>query len=197
MPTACDNFLYFPEKAKGGLLSDKALQPKGETTDDLLGKAPYEAMEILEFKFGVSQADTAGSATTGMAGGKAKFAEFEITKYVDWASAPLYNACAAGAHFPTMYLAVRKAGGANQIYLQYAFRQVFVTSVNWSGSAGDDAMRENIRFKYAAMGIQYRQQKASGELDGTPMEAFWSLATNKNDFKVPPDATGDPSFIKP
>ena len=76
-----------------------------------------KALEVLSFSFAVSQAETTGSGTTGGSAGKAKFEEFQIEKYVDQASAPLYNACTGGAHFPSVCLAVRKAGGDPLLYL--------------------------------------------------------------------------------
>jgi type VI secretion system secreted protein Hcp len=82
------------------------------------------AMECLSISFGVAQAETTGSGAGGASAGKAKFEEFSVEKFVDLASVPIYNACAAGAHFPSVCLAIRKAGGSNLLYLQYVFRQV-------------------------------------------------------------------------
>ena len=58
-----DNFLWFPKPAVGGLLSDKAKQPQGESTDYWFSKKG--ALEVLSLNFGVTQADTAGSGSTG------------------------------------------------------------------------------------------------------------------------------------
>ena len=179
---AADNFLWFPSAATGGLLTGKASQPEGETTDHWFSEK--KALEVLSLSFGVSQAETSGSGTTGAGAGKAKFEEFTIEKAVDLASVPLYNACTAGAHFPNVMLAVRKAGGSNLIYLQYIFRMVFVTGINWSGGGGEEAPRETVKFKFGAMGIQYIQQKADGT-EGTKMQGLWSTTTNKPTLDVP------------
>src|SRR5579871_2573685 len=104
-----DNFLWFPEAAKGGLLTGKAAQPEGESTDDWF--KDKKALEISHFGWGVEQADTTGSSSTGSGQGKAKFKEFNIKKGIDLASVPLFNACTAGAHFPHVCLAIRKPGG--------------------------------------------------------------------------------------
>src|SRR6185312_4687594 len=103
-------------------------------------------LECLSFSFGVAQAETSGSGSTGAGAGKAKFEEFSIEKFVDLASVPLYNACVGGAHFPSVMLAVRKAGGTNLLYLQYIFRMVFVTNISWSGGGGEEAPRETVKF---------------------------------------------------
>src|SRR5580658_9013453 len=120
-----DNFMWFPEAAKGGLMkANTATQPKGETSDKWFKK--YNAFELKEFGFGVKQSETTGSGSTGAGAGKVEFEEFNVKKSVDLGTVPLYSACAAGAHFPTVMIAIRKAGGAGLIYVQFMFRQVFV-----------------------------------------------------------------------
>jgi len=188
---AADNFLWFPAAATGGLLTGKATQPEGETTDNWFSKK--KGLEVLSFSFGVTQAETSGSGSTGAGAGKAKFEEFSIEKFVDLASVPLYNACTAGAHFPSVMLAVRKAGGTNLLYLQYIFRMVFVTGINWSGGSGEEAPKETIKFKFGAMGIQYIQQLASGA-EGTKIQGLWSTTTNKPSLDVP-GLSAAPTFL--
>jgi len=189
---ACDNFLWFPTAAQGGLMSSAATQPKGETTDKWFSQK--NAVELLSISFGVAQAETTSSGTTGSAAGKAKFEEFQIEKFIDLASVPLYNACAAGAHFPNVVLAVRKAGGSNLVYLQYIFRQVFVTNIAWSGGGGEEAPKETVKFKFNALGVQYVRQLATGAA-GTPIQAWWSMATNKPESTVP--GLGGPASFDP
>jgi type VI secretion system secreted protein Hcp len=189
---ACDNFVWIPDKAKGGLLTgDAATQPQGESADKWF--STKKAFECLSITFGVTQAETTGSAATGSGAGKAKFDEFQIEKFVDLASVPLYSACCAGAHFPTIFLAIRKAGGSNLIYLQYMFRMVFVTSISWTGGDGEAAPKETIKFKYGALGIQYVRQLATGQA-GTPISCYWSNVTNKPVLDVP-GLDAAPSFI--
>jgi len=188
---AKDNFLYFPAAAVGGLLQGKSTQPEGESTDDWFSK--HKAIEINTFKFGVAQAETTGSGTTGSSAGKAKFAEFEIEKDVDQSSAPLFGACTAGAHYPSLMLVIRKAGGANLLYLQYIFMQVFVTGISWSGGGGEENPKETIKFKYGAMGVQYVQQLATGG-EGTKMSGAWSTTTNQPKLEVP-GGSSPPSYL--
>jgi type VI secretion system secreted protein Hcp len=178
---AADNFIWFPSPATGGLLQGGGDQPKGETTDNWFSK--QNALECLSFSFGVSQAETSGSYTTGAGAGKVKFEEFSIEKFVDLASAPLYNACTAGAHFPAVMLAIRKAGGSPLLYLQYCFRMVFVTGISWSGGGGEEQPKETIKFKFGALGFQYVQQLPNGGI-GTTKAAMWSLGLNKPSLDV-------------
>jgi len=190
---ACDNFMWFPTAATGGLLSSAATKPQGETQDKWF--SAKGALELLSISFGVAQAETTGSGSGGASAGKAKFDEFQIEKFVDLASVPLFNACAAGAHFPSVCLAVRKAGGDPLLYFQTVFRQVFVTNISWTGGAGEEAPKETIKFKYGAMGVQYARQLSTGAA-GTPIQAHWSMVTNKPTLDVP-GLGGAPTFLPP
>ena len=190
---ACDNFMWFPNQAMGIPAGNTAARPQGETQDDWMAK--MQAMEIKSFNFGITQAHTAGSASGGASGGKAQFNEFSISKYVDLASVPVFTACTVGAHFPWVFLAIRKAGGSHLIYLQYVFGQVFVTNIDWSGGTGDDPFTENIKFKYGAMGVQYIRQDAKGQAANT-QQSLWSAITNSPTLVIP-DLPTAPKFIAP
>ena len=180
---AADNFLWFPQAATGGLLKGKSTKPEGETSDHFFsGK---KALEVLSFSFGTSQAETSGSSSTGAGAGKAKFDEFTIEKFVDLASVPIYNACVAGAHYPSVQLALRKAGGSPLLYLQYVFRMVFVTNISWSGGGGEEAPKETIKFKFGAMGIQYIPQNPDGtQRSSDKMDAAWNVISNQPSLVV-------------
>ena len=178
-----DNFVWFPKAAVGGLLGQHG-KPEGESADEWFSKKG--ALEVLSLSFGITQAESSGSGSTGAGMGRAKFDEFTIEKFVDRASVPLYNACTAGAHFPDVLLAVRKPGGSNLLYLQFIFRMVFVTNISWSGGGGDETPKETVKFKFGAMGIQYQQQDAKGQpKTGGKNSASWSTVTNKNELTVP------------
>ncbi|HEX4771849.1 MAG TPA: type VI secretion system tube protein Hcp [Bryobacteraceae bacterium] len=193
---AADNFLWFPAKATGGLIStNNANQPLGESTDAFFSKK--HAIEISEFSFGITQAETSGSATSGAGAGKAKFDEFTIKKVVDKSSPALYQACAAGAHFPSVYLGMRKAGGAQLLYLEYIFVMVFITGITWSGGSGEELPTEEVKFKFGAMGMQYQAQDNSGQAAGAPQFANWSVVANSATLTAPPSLTTAPTFDKP
>jgi type VI protein secretion system component Hcp len=90
-------------------------------------------------------------------------------------------------------LAIRKSGGSNLLYLQYAFCMVFVTNIQWSGGGGDAHPREMVSFKFGSMGIQYISQKADGT-EGTKMQGLWSATLNQPKLDVP-DLAAPPSFL--
>ena len=192
---ACDNFLWFPNGAQGGMLNQgTSARPQGETQDDWMSK--MQALEVKSFSFGATMPHTTGSMTSGSSGGKIGFNEFSISKYVDLASVPVFSAATVGAHFPFVFLAVRKAGGIHLLYLQFLFAQVFVVGIDWSGGSGDEPFTENIKFRYGAMGIQYIKQDATGQADSKtpPQQALWSAITNEPKVIVPGLPT-PPQFI--
>jgi type VI secretion system secreted protein Hcp len=184
--------MWFSAAATGGLLASNATKPQGETQDKFF--KTKGALELTSISFGVSQAETTSSMATGSSAGKTKFDEFTIEKFVDLASVPLFNACAAGAHFPGVHLAIRKAGGDQLKYFQIIFRQVFVTNISISGGGGDEAPKETIKFKFNAMGVQYVRQLATGAA-GTPIQAMWSIAVGKPNMDVP--GLGSETFDAP
>ncbi|MHB8577417.1 MAG: Hcp family type VI secretion system effector [Dehalococcoidia bacterium] len=138
------------------------------------------AVEIKEFSFGVENPATIGSVG-GSGSGKAKLDQFVIKKFVDNTSPQLFNIAAVGAHFKSATLFIRKArSSAHQItpdYLTFTFSLVFVSSIDWSGSSGDDTPQESVTFTYGALKIAYRKQDKSGVL-GTPNTFDWSQITN-------------------
>jgi type VI secretion system secreted protein Hcp len=187
-----DNFVWFPAPATGGLLVNNANQPQGETKDKFFLKK--NAFECKSIAFGVEQAQTSGSATSGSAAGKAKLNPFKVTKDVDKASCAMFGACVGGAHFPTMNMAVRKTGGTNLVYLQYIFRQVFITEITWEGGSGEENPVENVTFVYGALGMQYVQQKPDGTVGITQM-GYWSAITNKTTLDIPTATGPKPEFL--
>jgi type VI secretion system secreted protein Hcp len=189
---AADNFIWFPSPATGGNLTGKSAQPEGETTDKFF--STKKALECLSVSFGVVQAETTSSGGTGSGAGKVKFDEISVEKFVDLSSVPLYQACCAGAHFPAVMLANRKSGGSNVLYLQYVFRMVFVTGINWSGGGGDEMPKETIKFKFGVMGIQYARQLPTGAM-GVPISAFWSVLKNKPTLDVAELPGQAPAFL--
>ena len=173
---ATDNFLSFPQPAK---TPNGPLQPIGESQDS----AHQGAIEIVAFAFGIENATTIGSASSGAGAGRAKFDELAITKSVDTASTALFAAAGMGVHFPQMLLNIRRSGGAQADYLIYDFREVFVTKIEWTGGGGGDAPEEMVTLVYGALEISYAPQTQSGTL-GNPKKADWSQVTNTPTLNV-------------
>ncbi len=172
---AFDALLTFNGAQLGGLTSGGAATTAGESQD----RDHRNAIEISEFSFGAQNPTTIGSATTGAAAGKVKFQMLTVKKPVDSASPRLFTACAAGARYDTVTLALRRSGatGASADYLIYTFKLVFISGVGWSGSTGDDAPVEQVDMVYGAMQVSYAPQAPDGTL-GTRQMVQWSQVTN-------------------
>jgi type VI secretion system secreted protein Hcp len=169
---AVDTFIWFEEQA--GM--QKIL---GETKDEYF--TTFNAFELKDWSFEVTNKSTIGSATGGAGSGKAEFAEFNITKNTDTASPSFFKNCVAGAHYKKVTLAMRKSGGdpnaAGKPFLIYKFGTVFTTKVSWE--SGEDAPTEKITFVYGTLEVEYMAQKPDGTPDAGKF-AGWSQISNKS-----------------
>ena len=150
---------------------------KGESKDS---KHAGE-MEIYSFSFGAQNSTTIGSASGGAGGGRASFAAFSFMKKTDSASPLLFQACCQGTHIATGGLTLRKSGGDAPVeYLKWKFAEVFVESIQWSGSSGgDDSPMESVSFVYGQQTIDYQPQGAKGTAEGGAIHGGWDVTTNK------------------
>jgi type VI secretion system secreted protein Hcp len=157
-------------------LTGGAPEAKGETTD-----ATYKAknaFEIYSFSWGASNPVMIGSASGGGGAGKVSLSSFNIMKKTDSASPNLFTNCAKGQHFTSANVVLRKAGGTALEYLKYDFEEVFVESIQWSGSSGgDDTPSESVSFAFAKVSITYEPQTGKGG-EGTKVSAVWDVRAN-------------------
>jgi type VI secretion system secreted protein Hcp len=151
-------------------------EAKGETTDKTY--KDKKAFEIYSFSWGASNPTTIGSASGGAGAGKVSISSFNVMKKTDTASAALFTNCCKGAHFTAANVVLRKAGGTALEYLKYDFEEVFVESIQWSGSSGgDDTPSESVSFAFAKVSITYEPQTGKGA-EGTKVSAVWDLRAN-------------------
>jgi len=178
-----DAFIWFKPASGSNMMS-----PEGETQDDIFKKK--HAFEIKDFSFGVENKATIGSATSGAGGGKIQFNEFTIKKTTDSASPAFFKNCCAGAHYESVQLAIRKAGGdpasAGKPYMFFNFGTVFTTKIDWSGP-GDEGPEESITFAYGMLQIGYYKQEANGKMATKPTMVDWNQMTNKAGFSAAKD----------
>jgi type VI protein secretion system component Hcp len=184
-----DNFMWDPDQ-----------KIYGETTDDIFGDDPYNAFEISSWSFNVnngSDEESDGTAnakpdgargapapTSGALAGKLKFSSVTIVKTVDWASNLLYKHCCYEDPVPTLILATRRASGDNFIYLQYMFREVYITQISWDGGSGTERAKETLTLNYKALGLHYSPMSP----EGTPYpdrEWNWNVKILKNGKGTP------------
>lgn len=159
---------------------------EGETQDSVY-KA-NKAFEILSFSWGASNPSSVGSGTIGSGSGKVSLSSFNVMKMTDNCSPSLFLACCNGGHYGDGHVVLRKAGGAQDKtgleYMKYDFKEVFVDSVQWSGSSGgDDRPMESVSFSFGACQVTYSPQAATGS-EGTDNIVAWSLVLNNNTLAV-------------
>ena len=125
-----------------------------------------------------------GSATGGAGAGKIKFNEFTIKKTTDRASATFFKNCCAGAHYKTVIINMRKAGGdpaaSGKEFLRFKFDTVFTTKIDWS-DPGDEGPEESITFVYGKLGVKFIPQEPGSQ----PVVAGWDQVLNQDAHTSP------------
>ena len=130
------------------------------------------AIEVQAFSFGAS--NPVNMAGTGMGSGKVSISSFSIMKKTDKTSPDFFTKCCAGDHYDSATLSLRKAGGEQMIYLEYKMKNVFIESVQWSGSSGgDDVPTESLSLAFEVIEISYKPQDDKGAQAGS-VDASWN-----------------------
>jgi type VI secretion system secreted protein Hcp len=127
----------------------------------------------MSWAWGVAS-DSIG-AGGGSGKGKASPGDFHITHLYDKASPVLAKQCASGKHFPTVTMTCRKAGEGQKDFLVIKFTEVFIKSVQPSGSSGGDIV-ESVTFAYKQIDFAYKAQDDKGGLGGE-VKFGWNNAT--------------------
>lgn len=131
---------------------------KGESKD----AKHVDEIDVLSWSWGVSQTGVA-SKGGGVGAGRASFNDLSFMHALDKASPNLMKACAAGSHYDAAVLTARKAGKGQQDYLIVKMKEVFVTSVQPSGST--EHPLESVSLTFSHVDLEYKAQKADGSLD--------------------------------
>lgn len=138
-------------------------------------------IEVLSFHWGVSQAITGTTSSTGtFTGARADFAPLTVVKQFDKASPKGAQACAAGEHFKSAVLTLCRAGGDKQPYMEYKMSDVLISSVRVGGAGqGEGGVpTEEWSFNYGKMEMKYTQIGIDGKAAGN-VAGGWDLTTNK------------------
>lgn len=165
---AYDAFIYF----EGGKVAIE-----GETADAKMKEK--KAIQIYSFSWGMSNPTTV-SHGGGMSAAKVSLSGLNLMKRVDSASAALNTCCAGGHHIDKATLVLRKAGGDNALeYLKYTLEEVYVESIQISGSSGgDDYPTEAVSLAFGKVSMEYTKQKTDGTADGGAKTFSWDQRAN-------------------
>jgi type VI secretion system secreted protein Hcp len=136
-------------------------------------------IEIYSFSWGAANPVNIGTGTGGAGASKVSISSFNIMKKTDSASPSMFQNCCSGKHYPKALVTLNKAGGDNAVdFLKYEFTEVFVESIQWSGSAGgDETPSESVSFAFSSVNITYTPQKDDGS-KGSPLVAGWNQKIN-------------------
>lgn len=145
---------------------------KGESKDS---KHAGE-IDVLSWSWGVSNNADARSGG-GKGAGKANFSDMSFMHALDSASPNLMKACTMGDHYPEATLTARKAGKGQQDYLIVKMKEVYVTSVQPSGSS--EHPMESVSLTFGHVDLEYKPQKADGSLDAG-IHFVYNLVENKD-----------------
>jgi type VI protein secretion system component Hcp len=89
--------------------------------------------------------------------------EFSFTRRYDCASPVLFDKCGKSESLASAVLVKRKVVGGNmlQAYLRFDFKDVLLTHISWQDA---DVIKENVKFVFKEMKVQYKVQSSSGKL---------------------------------
>jgi type VI secretion system secreted protein Hcp len=121
-----------------------------------------DQITVMSFSWGAHQ-HTSVSGSGGSGAGKASLADLSIMKNYDAASAPMYKALLLGTHIKSGVLTAVKSGGDGSAFLTISMTELFVTSVQVSGSS--EVPMESVSFSYNTIETQYMQQDETGLLN--------------------------------
>jgi type VI secretion system secreted protein Hcp len=138
-------------------------------------------IEILSYSWGVSQpqAGTRSSAG-GMTAERADFGDFSVIKVLDTATPTIFLHCASGKHFPKATVELCRAGEDKQVYMEFKFDDVAISSYRPGGARGgqETLPLEEVSFNYGKVQLVYHPTSPrTGKTEGN-VPAGWDLEKN-------------------
>jgi type VI secretion system secreted protein Hcp len=100
-------------------------------------------------------------------------------KTTDSSSPVLFQKCCDGSVIPFASVTLqRRVSGVATPYLVYTFGNVYITSVQWSGTGGSgDSPMESLAFCFEEVTVDYTPQKDDGTA-GTAIHGGWDVGQN-------------------
>ncbi len=135
-------------------------------------------IDLMSFSWGASNSSSVGTGT-GASVGKVSVSDFSIMKSTDSSSPVLFQKCCDGSVIATGVVTLqRQVQGNATPYLVYNFTNVYVTSIQWSGSGGSgDAPMESVSFCFEVGTVDYTPQSDDGT-GGTAIHGGWDVGQN-------------------
>lgn len=135
-------------------------QIQGESADS----SHKDEIQIMSWSWGASQVSSV-SGTGGSGAGKADLTDFSIMAYFDKSTPKFFKSLCAGTHIKTGTMSAIKSGADGKPYLKVDFKEMFVTSLQISGSS--EVPTVSVSFSYNEIKIDYSTQNEQGNLTTT------------------------------
>ncbi len=121
-------------------------------------------IQLMSWSWGASQVSSvAGSGGSGA--GKVDMSDFSLMTYFDKSTPKFFKSIGLGTHIGSGTLSAVKSGAQGKPYLKVDFAEIFVTSVQMSGSS--EVPTVSISFTYNEIKIDYSVQDEKGNLKST------------------------------
>ena len=122
-------------------------------------------IELQSWSWGESNAGSSGVGS-GAGSGKVSMQDFHFTMEYGISSPKLFGACAVGQHIDAGVLHIRKAGGDQQVFVEWKFTDLLISSYQTGGSAGGNPLpTDQVSFNFTKLEMEYKPQKKDGTLD--------------------------------
>jgi len=121
-------------------------------------------IQVMSWSWGGSQVSSVGG-TGGSGAGKADLSDFSIMTYFDKSTPKLFKSLCAGTHIKTGTMNAVKSGAEGKPYLKVDFKELFVSSLQISGSS--EVPTVSISFTYNEIKIDYYTQNEQGNVTTT------------------------------
>jgi type VI secretion system secreted protein Hcp len=95
-------------------------------------------------------------------GANVDLGEVSVVKYVDSASAKLFEYLVTATYIENIKLVVTRAGEVSTEYLSIELTGARVSSLSTGGSNGEDRLTENVSFSFDEITYKYTQQSEDG-----------------------------------
>jgi type VI secretion system secreted protein Hcp len=118
-------------------------------------------IQIMSWSWGGSQVSSV-AGTGGSGAGKADLSDFSIMTYFDKATPKFFKNLGAGTHIKSGTMEAVKSGASGKPYLKVDFAELFVTSLQISGSS--EVPTVSLSLSYNQITIDYSVQDENGNL---------------------------------
>src|SRR5262245_16324356 len=114
-------------------------------------------IEVLSYSWGIAR--PSGDK------GHAKVSDFSVQKFTDRASPLLFDAACEGRSIPEATFTAVKTGAVPLTFLKYVFKEVMISSVQPSGTAGSESPipTEIVSLSFGSVEITYTPQSQTGQ----------------------------------